>query len=69
MDNQVSLDGLNNGMFTGTMKRVWNGGGFDGGYNLFHQTIVSRMPPSQTPNFFRVGEVSPAFVNQKPFTI
>jgi hypothetical protein len=69
MDNQVSLDGANNGMFTGTLKKVWNAGAFNGGYNLFHQTIVSRMPPSQTPNFFRVGEVGPDFVNQKPFTI
>jgi hypothetical protein len=69
MDNQLSLDGPHNGLFTGTLKRVWNGGAFSGGYNLLHQTIVSRMPPSQTPNLFKVGKVNPTFINQKPFTI
>ena len=30
MDNQFSMDGDRNGAFTGTLKRVWNGGRFKG---------------------------------------
>jgi hypothetical protein len=67
MDDQLSLDGSKNGLFTANLKRVWNDGTFAGGYRLFHQTIVSRMPPSQTPNLFKVGNVTPDFMNQKPF--
>jgi metacaspase-1 len=28
MDNQFSQDGARNGLFTGTLKKVWNGGKF-----------------------------------------
>src|SRR5262245_45984568 len=68
MDDQLSLDGSQNGLFTGTLKRVWNNGAFNGGHRRFHQAIVSRMPPTQTPNFFTVGNVTSAFTNQRPFT-
>ena len=69
MDDQTSLDGVNNGLFTGTLKRIWRNGKFKGGYRLFHQTIVSRMPPTQVPNLFKVGKVSATFMNQKPFSV
>jgi hypothetical protein len=69
MDDQLSLDGRNNGLFTTKLKAVWSNGAFAGGYRLFHKSIVARMPPGQTPNLFQVGGVTPAFVNQKPFTI
>ena len=68
-DNQVSLDGVRNGLFTANLKRVWDDGRFTGGYQLFHRRIVSRMPPSQTPNLFRIGTVSTAFLNQTPFKV
>jgi metacaspase-1 len=32
MDGQTSLDGTHNGLFTGTLKRVWDNGAFKGGY-------------------------------------
>jgi metacaspase-1 len=67
MDDQLSLDGSKNGLFTSNLKKVWSNGAFAGGYRLFHKTIVSRMPPSQTPNLFKVGNVTPDFINQKPF--
>ncbi len=66
-DNQVSLDGVRNGLFTANLKRVWGDGRFTGGYPLFHRRIASRMPPSQTPNLFRIGAISTAFLNQTPF--
>jgi hypothetical protein len=69
MDNQTSLDGERNGLFTGTLKKVWNGGKFKGGYRKLRDTIVSRMPPQQTPNYFVVGAVNPSFEAQRPWTL
>ena len=69
MDNQLSQDGDFNGLFTGTLLRVWNHGSFNGNYHSFHAAIVQKMPPDQTPNFFKVGASDPAFEGQKPFAI
>jgi len=68
-DNQLSQDGTFNGLFTGTMLRVWNGGKFKGNYRAFHKSIVNRMPPDQTSNFFRVGPLNSKFENQPPFKV
>ncbi|HSB10677.1 MAG TPA: caspase family protein [Blastocatellia bacterium] len=68
-DNQLSQDGAFNGLFTGTMLRVWNGGKFNGDYRSFRKAIVERMPPSQTPNYFRVGQLNSTFEKQKPFKV
>ena len=69
MDNQFSMDGDRNGAFTGTLKKVWNGGKFKGNYRKLRDTIVSKMPDSQTPNYYFVGAVNAAFEAQTPFTI
>jgi hypothetical protein len=69
MDNQTSQDGARNGLFTGTLKKVWNGGKFKGGYRKLRDTIVSRMPPDQTPNYYFVGVTDPKFEAQQPWTI
>jgi len=69
MDNQTSLDGQRNGLFTGTLKKVWNGGKFKGGYRKLRDAIVSRMPPQQTPNYFVVGAANPAFEAERPWII
>jgi hypothetical protein len=68
-DNQFSLDGNRNGLFTETMKRVWRNGKFQGGYRKFRDTIAQRMPLEQTPNYFVVGRPDPFFEAQAPFTI
>ena len=68
-DNQTSADGDRNGLFTGTLLDVWNGGDFKRYYRGFHRAIVEKMPPDQTPNFFFIGEPNPKFRRQKPFTI
>lgn len=68
-DNQLSADGAFNGLFTANLLQVWNEGKFKKGYRAFRRAIVNRMPPDQTPNYFRVGEISRAFERQKPFTI
>jgi hypothetical protein len=68
-DNQLSLDGTFNGLFTGTLLRVWADGRFDGTYAEFHAQILSRMPPTQSPNHIVYGTPNPAFDTQQPFTI
>ncbi|MEO8165186.1 MAG: caspase family protein [Betaproteobacteria bacterium] len=68
-DNQLSQDGTFNGLFTGTLKSVWNGGTFAGSYRRFHTAIGKKMPPDQSPKLSLVGAGNPAFVAQVPFTI
>lgn len=68
-DNQTSMDGEKNGAFTGTLKKVWNGGKFTGDYRKFRDKIVSLLPATQTPNYYFVGAANSAFEKQKPFTI
>lgn len=69
MDNQLSSDGDYNGLFTETLKEVWDNGEFRGGYRSFRSKIVSRMPAEQTPNYFVIGAPNPAFEKENPFTI
>ena len=68
-DNQLSADGTFNGLFTGTLLRVWNAGKFKGDYAELHRAIVKRMPPTQTPNHFVTGLANPKFDAQTPFSI
>ena len=68
-DNQLSQDGDFNGLFTGTLLRVWKEGQFKGGYRKFHRSIVDNMPPDQTPNFFTTGASNAAFEKQRPFAL
>jgi hypothetical protein len=69
MDNQTSSDGAYNGLFTGTLLRVWNGGKFTGSYKKFWKKITSLMPKDQSPNFFWATARDPVFEGQAPFTI
>lgn len=68
-DNQFSLDGNRNGLFTENLKRVWRNGSFKGGYQKFRDTIAQRMPAQQTPNYYVLGRQHPDFEAQKPFSI
>jgi hypothetical protein len=68
-DNQLSADGVRNGLFTATLLNVWNDGKFQGRYRGFHKKIVGQMPPDQSPNLSLVGAPNPAFTRQRPFTI
>jgi hypothetical protein len=67
-DNQTSMDGPQNGAFTGQLLKVWKKGGFKGDHVKFHGEIVSGLPSSQTPNLFPLGPSGP-FLKQKPFTV
>lgn len=68
-DNQLSADGDRNGLFTETLRKVWNGGKFNGNYATFHRVIQAHMPSVQSPNFFRAGGSDIRFEHQGPFTI
>lgn len=68
-DNQLSQDGNYNGLFTGTLLRVWANGRYEQGLRSFHRAIVRRMPPDQTPNFYRIGPADMEYETRPPFTI
>jgi hypothetical protein len=68
-DNQLSSDGDFNGLFTLQLLRVWKHGAFTGDYRKFYKEILRRMPPDQTPNYFRAGAIDEKFEAQTPFTI
>jgi hypothetical protein len=68
-DNQLSLDGTKNGLFTQQLLSVWNDGAFKGSYRRFWRAIGKKMPPTQTPNFYPVGANNRAFDRQTPLTI
>lgn len=68
-DNQLSLDGTFNGLFTGQLLRVWSSGRFAGDYAAFHKAILQRMPSSQSPNHMVFGAPNPRFDREKPFAI
>ncbi len=69
-DNQLSLDGTRNGLFTQRLLESWNQGGFSGrSYPDLHRQILTSMPPQQTPNLFWATPVDTAFELQRPFTI
>ncbi len=68
-DNQLSLDGNRNGLFTQTLLGVWSNGGWKGSHRMFWKAIGAKMPPTQSPNFYRIGPRNRAFQRQTPLTI
>lgn len=68
-DNQTSMDGQTNGLFTEKLLAVWNNGTFQGTLPQFRTAIVALMPAEQTPNYFTVGADDPTFTNSPPLTI
>jgi hypothetical protein len=68
-DNQTSLDGTFNGLFTGTLLKVWKEGAFAGDYSDFHRAILARMPATQSPEHMVIGPANTAYDAQTPFTI
>lgn len=68
-DNQLSQDGTFNGLFTGKLLTIWNGGSFKKDYRRFHAAILATMPPDQSPNYFVIGAANPAFETQTPFSV
>jgi len=67
-DNQTSMDGEHNGAFTEQLLRVWSQGTFRGSYALLHARIRQRLPATQSPNLFTLGDVG-SFLSQQPFSV
>jgi len=67
-DNQLSADGDRNGLFTENVLKVWKKG-FSGNYSAFHRAIAGKMPPWQSPNFFRTGVKDARYEAQQPLSI
>lgn len=68
-DEQLSLDGASNGLFTQTLLGVWAKGTFEGDYATLHEQIVARMPEEQTPELSLVGAPSEEFEHERPLTV
>jgi len=68
-DNQVSLDGQKNGLFTEKLLKVYNGGKFNGSLKSFHSAILNLMPFTQSPNYFVVGAKNAKFEAAAPFAL
>ena len=68
-DDQLSLDGFSNGLFTENLRAVWDDGAWNAGHPQFREAIRARMPATQQPNYLRVGAANPEFEQQTPFTI
>ncbi|GAA1400436.1 hypothetical protein GCM10009613_57350 [Pseudonocardia kongjuensis] len=68
-DNQVSLDGDVNGLFTEKLLEVWQEGVFDGDHERLHTEISRLLPFTQSPQLSQAGEYSTAFVRQRPLTV
>jgi hypothetical protein len=68
-DNQLSMDGDSNGLFTSQLKHVWNHGSYDKNYRQFYDEIYRLMPPFQQPNYYRTGMINPKFEKGKVFEI
>lgn len=68
-DSQFSMDGTDNGLFTGTLLKVWDEGKYKGSIRSFYKRIVKNMPYYQCPNLFKVGSRTTEFERRLPFEI
>lgn len=67
-DSQLSQEVGGNGVFTTTLKSVWNNGLFTGSYIDFHRQIRGRMGPTQTPELLAFGADQTTLPNKTPFS-
>ncbi len=69
-DDQLALDGPQNGAFTAALKAQWDGGAFQGTHAEFLGGIAHRLAGTQqTPNYSELGADDPAFRAARPFTL
>lgn len=66
-DSQLSQEVGGNGVFTSTLQQVWNSSSFTGDFRQFHQAIVGRMGPTQTPELGLWGGNPDSLVAKTPF--
>ncbi len=66
-DNQTSLDGKKNGLFTEKLLKIYDAGNFTGNYAGLLIKILRLMPSNQTPNYSIIGKRNAAFEAAMPF--
>lgn len=69
MDNQYASDGESNGLFTGTILKVWDKGKFIGNYRKFYKAILESMPVGQSPQHRISGIPDDVWDEMKPFSL
>ena len=60
-DDETSLDGDGNGLFTGALLEIWNAGTFAGNLNQLKTGIRAKIKGSQNPNYSRIGGLDSQF--------
>jgi hypothetical protein len=68
-DNQESLDGRVNGLFTEHLLSAWDNGAFTGSLKRMRDVVSKRMPPTQTPNYYVVGPANRSFLSSRALSI
>lgn len=67
-DNQTTLDGTINGLFTGNILRTWDDGGFKGSYKQMHSRLVRQSDSTITPTLNTYGgSRAEARLHERPF--
>ena len=66
-DNQTAKEWGQNGLFTATFKKVFNGAIKN--YQLLYKELLKEIPNIQTPNLFVYGDRQYDFSNDLPFSI
>ena len=67
-DNQLSGDGDVNGLFTETLKSVWNDGAFMGTYRQLRDSVAALMPRYQQPRYSLEGAANATLEQERPFS-
>lgn len=70
-NEQLAGDGATNGIFTGALKKVWDGGAFQGNYITFHHAVAAaalEARPSQDAQRRMIDQQNQPYWNQRPFT-
>ncbi len=67
-DNQTTLDGSVNGLYSGNVLSAWAGGGYSGSVRQLHSHLVDESPANITPALHTYGGPrAEARLNEKPF--
>ena len=66
-DSQLSQEIGGRGVFTTAVEAVWNASSFTGTFLQFHQAILARMGPTQTPELGLWGDDPDSLASKTPF--
>jgi len=64
-DDQLSLDGTNNGAFTAALLDLWSDGAYAGSYNDLIEGLLAKLPHTQQPELLPNSAASRGFVREQ----